>query len=129
MTQLVLSSDDKKLISCGDAIFIWDISAAPPPRSPPPSLSPIVPKSASPRHRVPSPLSFEHLKAHDFTPLQHSRIQLKKRFEQEVEEEEEEEEEEEKEEKEERKGAMSDEEPNSSVSNLSVIPTALKHYR
>ena len=129
MTQLVLSSDDKKLISCGDAIFVWDISASPP-HSPPPSLPPIVPKSASPRHRVPSPLSFEHLKAHDFTPLQHSRIQLKKRFEREVEEEEEEEEkEEEEEEKEEKEGAMSDEEPNSSVSNLSLLPTVLKHYR
>ena len=128
MSQLVLSSDNKKLISCGDAIFIWDISAAPPPCSPPPSLPSIVPKSASPRHRAPSPLSFEHLKAHDFTPLQHSRIQLKKRFEQEVEEEEEEKEEEE-EEKEEKEGAMSDEESNSSVSNLSLLPAALKHYR
>ena len=73
VTQLCVSQDDTRLISCGDAIFIWDLSLHTPPLSPPaPSRPSIIPKSSSPRRRAPSPMSFEHLKAHSFTPLNNS---------------------------------------------------------
>ena len=73
VTQLCVSQDDTRLISCGDAIFIWDL-----PYTLLPShllllpVLPIIPKSSSPRRRAPSPMSFEHLKAHSFTPLNNS---------------------------------------------------------
>ena len=72
VSQLCVSQDDTRLVSCGDAIFVWNLSLHTPPLSPTPaSHPPTIPKSSSPRRRAPSPMSFEHLKAHSFTPLTH----------------------------------------------------------
>lgn len=74
------SLDSRRVISCGDAIFIWDFMArqgcktvpsSSPPSTPPPSSQhpPISFTSASPRKRAPTPVDYEPLKMHSFTPL------------------------------------------------------------
>ena len=69
VSQLVVSPDSRRVISCGEALFVWEIlsgrSFSPLPQSRPALL----PKSASPRRKVPVPTSYEPVHVHSFTPL------------------------------------------------------------
>ena len=69
ISQLLVSPDSRRVISCGEALFVWEIlsgrSFSPLPQSQPALL----PKSASPRRKAPVPTSYEPVDAHSFTPM------------------------------------------------------------
>ena len=66
------------VISCGDAVFIWEFLGPIPPLHPfypstPPRQQKVTSlRSASPRKRAPAPLHFEPLKMQSFTPVAQS---------------------------------------------------------
>ena len=84
--QLEVTADGRSVLSCGDAVFLWDFLATSKPwepaaEAPPsssssalPSLSSLPPSqlnsfmSVSPRKGVPNPAMYEPLLMHDFTP-------------------------------------------------------------
>ena len=57
MNSLILSPDNSHIVSCGEAILIWDIS------------SNHLPRSVSPRKHAPSPISYEPININVFTPV------------------------------------------------------------
>ena len=73
ISQLLVSSDGRRVISTAGAIFFWDFLSSPPPASPSPP-SPSLPShhtsmfSVSPRVGPPAPTNYEPFKNHIFTP-------------------------------------------------------------
>ena len=81
ISQVLFTPDGHHVISCGDAIFMWDflgvacdsasLPATPPKATP---TSPQLPttsglQSASPRKQVPAPAIYDPLKMQSFTPM------------------------------------------------------------
>ena len=86
ITDVCFTSDGRYLLSCGDAIFLWELmggALTPTPSSstshagtpvkttPPPRTSSALSglRSASPRKRVPTPAAYDPLKMQVFTPM------------------------------------------------------------
>ena len=73
ISQVTFNSNSQQVMSCGDAIFIWDFlgvkqhAHSTPPSSPRSLVHGL--QSASPRKRVPAPTSYDPLKMQTFTPL------------------------------------------------------------
>lgn len=69
ISQLVVTPDSRRIVSCGEALFVWELlshRSSSPPSQPHPL---VLPKSSSPRRKAPLPTSYEPLDAHSFTPL------------------------------------------------------------
>ena len=69
ISQLVVSPDGRRLVSCGEALFVWEVLSARSFSPLPPSRPALLPKSASPRRKAPVPTSYEPVHAHSFTPI------------------------------------------------------------
>ena len=69
ISQLVVSPDGRRLISCGEALFVWEVLSARSFSPLPPSRPALLPRSASPRRKAPVPTSYEPVHAHSFTPV------------------------------------------------------------
>lgn len=68
MSQLIVSQDNNRVISCGECLFLWDMtpfSSLSPASTSPPSHTVSVPDS--PRKNAPSPISYEPLRTESFT--------------------------------------------------------------
>ena len=70
ITEVLFSPDGDQVVSCGDAIFLWDFLGSTPRTSTPPhSPHKPLPRSVSPRRSAPAPVNYEPIKMHSFTPL------------------------------------------------------------
>ena len=83
ISQVQFTPSSGHVISCGDAVFIWEFlgllhplhpfhPSTPPPRHRITSL-----RSASPRKRPPAPVNYEPLKMQSFTPLAQHTLKTK----------------------------------------------------